>query len=141
MAKALSQWLVKEALLVFTAAALLASDLLPSLGLASIDLVNAEVRCKRIQQTMAAAGAALRRRIFRYGCTKDARRQLRVAMAQPTLDSSLRSAGGLPYQGIKDLVREEMATLWLADASVTFAEIAERLGFGDVSSFYKAPRK
>ena len=34
-----------------------------------------------------------------------------------------------------------MATLWLADASITYADIAERLGFADVSSFYKAFRK
>jgi AraC-like DNA-binding protein len=48
---------------------------------------------------------------------------------------------GLPYQTIKDLVREEMATLWLADPNISYAEIAERLGFADVSSFYKAFRK
>ena len=48
---------------------------------------------------------------------------------------------GQPYQAIKDQIRQEMATLWLADASITFAEIAERLGFADVSSFYKAFRK
>ena len=34
-----------------------------------------------------------------------------------------------------------MATEWLADASVSYGEIAERLGFADVSSFYKAFRK
>jgi AraC-like DNA-binding protein len=48
---------------------------------------------------------------------------------------------GQPYQAIKDQIRQEMATLWLADASIPFAEIAERLGFADVSSFYKAFRK
>ena len=48
---------------------------------------------------------------------------------------------GQTYQAIKDQVRQEMATLWLADPSITYAEIAERLGFADVSSFYKAFRK
>lgn len=49
--------------------------------------------------------------------------------------------GGQTYQAIKDQVRQEMATVWLADASITYADIAERLGFADVSSFYKAFRK
>ena len=44
-------------------------------------------------------------------------------------------------QAIKDGLRQEMATEWLADASVSYGEIAERLGFADVSSFYKAFRK
>ena len=48
---------------------------------------------------------------------------------------------GQPTQPIKDGLRQEMATQWLADASVSYGEIAERLGFADVSSFYKAFRK
>ena len=42
---------------------------------------------------------------------------------------------------IKDLVRQEMATLWLADATLTYTQIAERLGFAEASSFYRAFRK
>ncbi|OCX93994.1 MAG: AraC family transcriptional regulator [Pseudomonas sp. CO183] len=48
---------------------------------------------------------------------------------------------GQPYQAIKDGLRQEMATEWLADAAISYGEIAERLGFADVSSFYKAFRK
>lgn len=63
-----------------------------------------------------------------------------LCVSPSTLRRRLAEAG-MPYQAIKDLVRQEMATLWLADAGVTYAEIAERLGFADVSSFYKAFRK
>lgn len=63
-----------------------------------------------------------------------------LCISTSTLRRRLAEAGQ-PYQAIKDQVRQEMATLWLADASVTYAEIAERLGFADVSSFYKAFRK
>lgn len=48
---------------------------------------------------------------------------------------------GQTYQGLKDSVRKELAIAWLADAQVSFAQIAERLGFADTSSFYKAFRK
>ena len=61
-------------------------------------------------------------------------------LSPSTLRRRLAEAG-LPYQAIKDLVRQEMATLWLADASMPYAEIAERLGFADVSTFYRAFRK
>lgn len=63
-----------------------------------------------------------------------------LCVSSSTLRRRLAEAGQ-PYQAIKDQVRQEMATSWLADASVTYAEIAERLGFADVSSFYKAFRK
>jgi len=48
---------------------------------------------------------------------------------------------GQTYQGLKDSVRKELAIVWLADAQISFAQIAERLGFADTSSFYKAFRK
>jgi AraC-like DNA-binding protein len=48
---------------------------------------------------------------------------------------------GQTYQGIKDSVRKELAIVWLAEPQISFAEIAERLGFADTSSFYKAFRK
>ena len=48
---------------------------------------------------------------------------------------------GQSYQAIKDAVRQEMATAWLADPEVTFGEIAARLGFAEVSAFYRAFRK
>ncbi|UPQ80956.1 AraC family transcriptional regulator [Pseudomonas knackmussii] len=63
-----------------------------------------------------------------------------LCMSPSTLRRRLADVG-LPYQAIKDLVRQEMATLWLADASISYVELAERLGFADVSSFYKAFRK
>jgi AraC-like DNA-binding protein len=63
-----------------------------------------------------------------------------LCISPSTLRRRLAEAGQ-PYQAIKDQVRQEMATLWLADATITYAEIAERLGFADVSSFYKAFRK
>ncbi|MCQ4310348.1 AraC family transcriptional regulator [Pseudomonas stutzeri] len=63
-----------------------------------------------------------------------------LCVSPSTLRRRLAEAGQ-PYQAIKDQVRQEMATLWLADAAITYAEIAERLGFADVSSFYKAFRK
>ncbi|WP_313328479.1 AraC family transcriptional regulator [Pseudomonas qingdaonensis] len=48
---------------------------------------------------------------------------------------------GQTYQALKDSVRRELAIGWLADAQVSYVEIAERLGFADTSSFYKAFRK
>ncbi|MGE4404672.1 AraC family transcriptional regulator [Pseudomonas sp.] len=63
-----------------------------------------------------------------------------LCMSASTLRRRLAEVGQ-PYQAIKDALRQEMATEWLADASVSYGEIAERLGFADVSSFYKAFRK
>ena len=48
---------------------------------------------------------------------------------------------GQTYQGLKDSVRKELAITWLAEPSISFVEIASRLGFADASSFYKAFRK
>lgn len=48
---------------------------------------------------------------------------------------------GQTYQGLKDSVRRELATTWLVGAEPTMGEVAERLGFADASSFYKAFRK
>jgi AraC-like DNA-binding protein len=48
---------------------------------------------------------------------------------------------GQTYQGLKDSVRKELAIAWLAEPSISFVEIASRLGFADASSFYKAFRK
>ncbi|WDY59723.1 AraC family transcriptional regulator [Pseudomonas sp. PSKL.D1] len=48
---------------------------------------------------------------------------------------------GQSYQGIKDSVRRELAIAWLAESPTGLGEIAERLGFADSSSFYKAFRK
>lgn len=50
-------------------------------------------------------------------------------------------AEGIQYQAIKDGIREQQATRWLADPTINYADIAERLGFSDASSFYKAFRK
>jgi AraC-like DNA-binding protein len=48
---------------------------------------------------------------------------------------------GQTYQGLKDSVRRELAITWLSDLDPSMADIAERLGFADSSSFYKAFRK
>lgn len=48
---------------------------------------------------------------------------------------------GYNFQSLKDSVRREQAIVWLAEASLTFEDIAERLGFADSRSFYKAFRK
>ncbi len=48
---------------------------------------------------------------------------------------------GQSYQSLKDSVRKELAIGWLADEALSFTTIAERLGFADISSFYKAFRK
>lgn len=67
-----------------------------------------------------------------------------LAKTQCMSPSTLRrrlAAEGLQYQGIKDSLREEQATRWLADPGLSYAAIAEQLGFADVSAFYKAFRK
>ena len=48
---------------------------------------------------------------------------------------------GQTYQGLKDGVRKELAIQWLSEPQLSFADIAQRLGFADTSSFYKAFRK
>ncbi|MHC8407374.1 AraC family transcriptional regulator [Pseudomonas sp. TMB3-21] len=63
-----------------------------------------------------------------------------LCMSASTLRRRL-SEEGQTYQGLKDSVRKELAIIWLAEPAISFAEIAMRLGFADVSSFYKAFRK
>jgi AraC-like DNA-binding protein len=48
---------------------------------------------------------------------------------------------GCNFQSLKDSVRREQAIVWLAEASMSLEDIAERLGFADSRSFYKAFRK
>lgn len=48
---------------------------------------------------------------------------------------------GQTYQGLKDGVRKELAIQWLSEPHLSYADIAQRLGFADTSSFYKAFRK
>lgn len=48
---------------------------------------------------------------------------------------------GQTYQGLKDSVRRELAIAWLSQAEPPMDVIAQRLGFADSSSFYKAFRK
>ncbi|WP_347900413.1 AraC family transcriptional regulator [Pseudomonas purpurea] len=64
----------------------------------------------------------------------------RLCMSASTLRRRL-AEEGQTYQGLKDSVRKELAIAWLAEPSISFAEIAMRLGFADASSFYKAFRK
>lgn len=48
---------------------------------------------------------------------------------------------GQTVQGLKDSVRRELAVAWLAQSEAGLGQVAERLGFADSSSFYKAFRK
>lgn len=64
----------------------------------------------------------------------------RLCMSASTLRRRL-SEEGQTYQALKDSVRKELAIVWLAEPSISFADIATRLGFADASSFYKAFRK
>jgi AraC-like DNA-binding protein len=63
-----------------------------------------------------------------------------LCMSASTLRRRL-AEEGQTYQALKDSVRKELAIVWLAEPSISFAEIATRLGFADASSFYKAFRK
>ena len=63
-----------------------------------------------------------------------------LCMSASTLRRRL-AEEGQSYQGLKDSVRKELAIVWLGEPSISFAEIATRLGFADASSFYKAFRK
>ncbi|WP_273826155.1 AraC family transcriptional regulator [Pseudomonas asplenii] len=65
---------------------------------------------------------------------------LRLCMSASTLRRRL-AEEGQTYQGLKDSVRKELAIAWLAEPTISFGEIATRLGFADISSFYKAFRK
>ncbi|MFO2463527.1 AraC family transcriptional regulator [Pseudomonas sp. 15FMM2] len=63
-----------------------------------------------------------------------------LCMSASTLRRRL-AEEGQTYQGLKDSVRKELAIVWLAEPDISFGDIASRLGFADVSSFYKAFRK
>ena len=64
----------------------------------------------------------------------------RLCLSPSTLRRRL-AEEGQSYQGLKDSVRRELAITWLSQAQPAMADIAERLGFADSSSFYKAFRK
>ena len=63
-----------------------------------------------------------------------------VCMSASTLRRRLADEGQT-FQGLKDGVRKELAIGWLAEPEHSYADIAQRLGFADTSSFYKAFRK
>ncbi|WP_438279522.1 AraC family transcriptional regulator [Pseudomonas alabamensis] len=48
---------------------------------------------------------------------------------------------GTSFQALKDSARRELAIAWLGEERQSLSELAERLGFADASSFYKAFRK
>lgn len=64
----------------------------------------------------------------------------RLCLSPSTLRRRL-AEEGQSYQGLKDSVRRELAIAWLSQPQPGMVEIAERLGFADSSSFYKAFRK
>lgn len=51
------------------------------------------------------------------------------------------AAEGQSLQQVKASLRKERAIAWLAEEGVSMAQIAERLGFADESSFYRAFRQ
>ena len=63
-----------------------------------------------------------------------------LCMSASTLRRRLADEGQT-FQGLKDSVRKELAIGWLAEPEHSYADIAQRLGFADTSSFYKAFRK
>lgn len=69
-----------------------------------------------------------------------ARLAKRLCLSLSTLRRRL-AEEGQSYQGVKDSVRRELAVSWLADPQISLVEVAERLGYADHSSFYKAFRK
>ena len=92
------------------------------------------------------------------GLAEQLRRQLRLALAraEPTPTLTMLAAGlglsaatlrrrllaeGQGWQPLKDAVRRELALQWLAEGRLTVAAVAERLGFEDASTFYRAFRK
>lgn len=95
------------------------------------------------------AGAALSDRVRRR-----CRQALQQGEAAPTLQvlaadlqlspATLRrrlEAEGATWQQLKDAVRRELALQLLAEPALTVDEIADRLGFNDASTFYRAFRK
>lgn len=64
----------------------------------------------------------------------------RLCLSASTLRRRL-AEEGQTYQGLKDSVRRALAVRWLAAQGAAMSDIAERLGYADSSSFYKAFRK
>lgn len=64
----------------------------------------------------------------------------RLELSPATLRRRL-EAEGATWQQLKDAVRRELSMQLLADAALTVDEIADRLGFNDASTFYRAFRK
>jgi AraC-like DNA-binding protein len=64
----------------------------------------------------------------------------RLHMSVATLRRRL-AEEGQTWQGLKDSVRKELALRWLADQRVLLDDVAQRLGFADSRSFFKAFRK
>ncbi|MBC3453902.1 AraC family transcriptional regulator [Pseudomonas mosselii] len=75
------------------------------------------------------------------GCWPDAGSLARrLCLSTATLRRRL-GEEGQTYQGLKDSVRRELAIAWLSEPGLGLVQIAERLGFADNSSFYRAFRK
>ena len=60
-----------------------------------------------------------------------------LCMSASTLRRRLAEEGHT-CQGLKDGLRKELAMGWLGESRLSVAEIAQRLGFADTRSFYKA---
>lgn len=60
-----------------------------------------------------------------------------LRMSPRTLQRRL-AEHGTGYQQVVDLVREELARLWIADARVGLADMALRLGYSDETAFLRA---
>lgn len=64
----------------------------------------------------------------------------RLALSPATLRRRLETEGST-WQQLKDAVRRELSMQLLAENDLTVDEIADRLGFNDASTFYRAFRK
>jgi AraC-like DNA-binding protein len=64
----------------------------------------------------------------------------RLALSPATLRRRLETEGST-WQQLKDAVRRELSMQLLAERDLTVDEIADRLGFNDASTFYRAFRK
>jgi len=64
----------------------------------------------------------------------------RLELSPATLRRRLETEGST-WQQLKDAVRRELSMQLLADRALTVDEIADRLGFNDASTFYRAFRK
>ncbi|MDJ0852981.1 MAG: AraC family transcriptional regulator [Myxococcota bacterium] len=114
-------------------------------------LTRANLQIARLLETEASEQLALAAaRDVAGRAAEAARRELRAG-GDPAPESVARTLGlsvrtlqrrlreeSTSFRAVRDAVRCELAEAWLADASLSISQVAERLGFSDVASFDKA---